>query len=298
MAIPKIAQYELPHTDSFPANKVDWAIQADKAILLIHDMQEYFVNFFDTQKSPVPELIQNIVNLKKAAKAAGIPIIYTAQPANQDLEERALLTDFWGTGLRQDTEIVGDLTPEDNDIQYTKWRYSAFKKSPLLDFLKDEGRDQLIICGIYGHIGVQATALDAFMLDVKPFIIGDAIADFSLNEHKGTLEYVTGRCGAVKSLAQAMVEMAANKHAKETLTLARMQQDVADILDLELDEVELNENLIYLGLDSIRAMVLIEKWRQAGVNINFAELVKDVTLAQWWLVLEPLVLAAKTEKAA
>ncbi len=298
MAIPKIAQYELPATDSFPANKVDWTIQADKAVLLVHDMQEYFVNFFDTQKSPVPELIQNIVTLKKAAKAAGIPIIYTAQPANQDLEERALLTDFWGTGLQQDTEIVAALMPEDDDIQYTKWRYSAFKKSPLLEFLNEEGRDQLVICGIYGHIGVQATALDAFMLDVKPFVIGDTIADFSLNEHKSTLEYVSGRCGAVKHLEQAIVEIAANMKVTDSLTLIGMQQDVADILDLEIDEVDLNENLIYLGLDSIRAMALIEKWRKAGVKINFSELVKEVTLTQWWSVLEPLILETKAQKVA
>lgn len=207
MAIPKIAQYELPATESFPNNKVNWTIAPDKAVLLIHDMQEYFVNFFDTQQSPVPALVQNIINLKAAAKAAGIPVIYTAQPANQDLEERALLTDFWGPGLKQDTAVIDALMPEGDDIQYTKWRYSAFKKSPLLDFLKAEGRDQLIVCGIYGHIGVQATALDAFMMDVKPFVIGDAIADFSLEEHVGTLGFVSGRCGAVKSIEQAVTEI-------------------------------------------------------------------------------------------
>lgn len=211
MAIPRIAQYELPHAESFPNNKVDWTIEADKAVLLVHDMQDYFVNFFDTQASPVPALVENIANLKKAAKAAGIPVIYTAQPANQDLEERALLTDFWGPGLKQDTAVIEALAPESDDIQYTKWRYSAFKKSPLLDFLNEEGRDQLLICGIYGHIGVQATALDAFMMDVKPFIIGDAIADFSLNEHKGTLDFVAGRCGAVKSLLQSENEIAGSK---------------------------------------------------------------------------------------
>ena len=208
MAIPRIAQYELPATETFPANKVKWTIDAEKAVLLVHDMQDYFVNFFDIQASPVPALVENIANLKKAAKAAGIPVIYTAQPANQDLEERALLTDFWGPGLKQDTQVIEALAPESDDIQYTKWRYSAFKKSPLLDFLKEEGRDQLIVCGIYGHIGVQATALDAFMMDIKSFVIGDAIADFSLEEHKGTLDFVTGRCGAVKSLEQAVREIA------------------------------------------------------------------------------------------
>ena len=292
MAIPRISHYELPDIASFPDNKVGWKIDSDKAVLLIHDMQEYFVNFFDTQLSPVPALVQNIANLKAAAKAAGIPVIYTAQPANQDLEERALLTDFWGPGLKQDTAILDELAPVEDDIQYTKWRYSAFKKSPLRAFLKDEGRDQLIICGIYGHIGVQATALDAFMMDVKPFVIGDAIADFSLAEHKGTLDYVTGRCGAVKHLAQAVAEISASTQTTNVLTLASMQQDVADILELELDEVDINENLIFLGLDSIRAMALIEKWRKQGVKIEFAELVKQVTLAQWWQMIEPMTMSA------
>ena len=292
MAIPRISHYELPDIASFPDNKVGWKIDSDKAVLLIHDMQEYFVNFFDTQLSPVPALVQNIANLKAAAKAAGIPVIYTAQPANQDLEERALLTDFWGPGLKQDTAILDELAPVEDDIQYTKWRYSAFKKSPLRAFLKDEGRDQLIICGIYGHIGVQATALDAFMMDVKPFVIGDAIADFSLAEHKSTLDYVTGRCGAVKHLAQAVAEISASTQTTNVLTLVSMQQDVADILELELDEVDINENLIFLGLDSIRAMALIEKWRKQGVKIEFAELVKQVTLAQWWQMIEPMTMSA------
>lgn len=292
MAIPRISHYELPDIASFPDNKVGWKIDSDKAVLLIHDMQEYFVNFFDTQLSPVPALVQNIANLKAAAKAAGIPVIYTAQPANQDLEERALLTDFWGPGLKQDTAILDELAPVEDDIQYTKWRYSAFKKSPLRTFLDDEGRDQLIICGIYGHIGVQATALDAFMMDVKPFVIGDAIADFSLAEHKSTLDYVTGRCGAVKHLAQAVAEISASIQTTNVLTLASMQQDVADILELELDEVDINENLIFLGLDSIRAMALIEKWRKQGVKIEFAELVKQVTLAQWWQMIEPMTMSA------
>ena len=292
MAIPKIASYSLPETQGFPANKVDWKIASDKAVLLVHDMQEYFVNFFDTRLSPVPELVKNIANLKAAAKAAGIPVIYTAQPANQDLTERALLTDFWGPGLKEDTEILLELMPDEDDIQYTKWRYSAFKKSPLLDFLKEEGRDQLIVCGIYGHIGVQATALDAFMMDIKPFVIGDAIADFSLTEHKATLDFVTGRCGSVKTLKQAITEIA--PQAPETVfNLDKMKADVADMLDLELDEVDINENLIYLGLDSIRAMALIEKWRKLGLKIEFAELAKQVTLAQWWALLEPQCQGAK-----
>lgn len=46
MAIPRLASYPLPQPDGFPANKVDWTPAADRAVLLIHDMQRYFVEFY------------------------------------------------------------------------------------------------------------------------------------------------------------------------------------------------------------------------------------------------------------
>lgn len=286
MAIPKIASYPLPHVEQLPANKVAWCIDAKRAVLLVHDMQDYFVNFFDTQVEPVPQLIQHIQQLKSAAKHAGIPVIYTAQPANQDPNERALLTDFWGPGLSEETAIVASLAPEEGDIQLTKWRYSAFKKSPLLDYLKESGRDQLIITGVYAHIGILSTSLDAFMHDVQPFVIGDAVADFSQQEHEFSLKYITGRAGAVKSMRQACEEIACQASDTSGLSLKIMQQDVAEMLDLPVTEVDVEENLLFLGLDSIRAMSLLEKWKTQGANLTFAQLMENVTLQQWWQSIE------------
>ncbi len=285
MAIPKIASYQLPQADSFPQNKVEWDVDSSKAVLLIHDMQDYFINFFNTSDAPVPELLKNIQSVKAAAVAAGVPVVYTAQPADQDPEERALLTDFWGTGLTEGTEIVADLAPQSTDITYTKWRYSAFKKTPLLEWMKETGRDQLIIVGVYAHIGILSTSLDAFMLDIKPFVVGDAVADFSLEEHHDALKYVSGRVGSIKSAENVIKELAIKEQANEAITLARMQQDVADILDLDLEDVELDENLMLLGLDSIRAITLFESWKKLGVTVSFTEVVKKLTLREWWQVI-------------
>ncbi|SUB72685.1 Isochorismatase [Pluralibacter gergoviae] len=46
MAIPKLQAYALPTAADMPANKVDWAFEPARAALLIHDMQEYFLNFW------------------------------------------------------------------------------------------------------------------------------------------------------------------------------------------------------------------------------------------------------------
>lgn len=286
MSIPKIPNYELPtHTD-FPENKTDWDIDPKRAVLLVHDMQEYFVNFYQADKSPICDVIENIQQLKSSAKAQGIPVVYTAQPANQDPKDRALLTDFWGTGLDdQFTNVIAELAPQNDDIQYTKWRYSAFKRTPLLDYMRENNKDQLIICGIYGHIGILATALDAFMMDVKPFLIADAMADFTKDDHEFAMKYIASRCGNVKPLALAIDEIQSHQHEKvptNNLTLESMQQDIAEILLVPLEEVELDENLTFLGLDSIRAMALHEKWLKQGANVAFKELIKTVTLKDWW----------------
>ncbi|WP_045398299.1 isochorismatase family protein [Vibrio campbellii] len=281
MAIPKIASYKIPQSETFPENTVDWKIDPKKAVVLVHDLQTYFLNFFDKTKSPVPELLENVRQVLDNARAANIPVIYTAQPANQEPNERALLTDFWGAGLTQDTDIVPEVSPQAGDIQYTKWRYSAFKKTPLLQWMQEEQRDQLIIVGVYGHIGILSTALDAFMLDIKPFVIGDAIADFSEEDHLHTLKYVAGRSGCVKSVNEFIKTMKPSD-SSSALSLESMRKDVADILDVDLDEVDVDENLIFLGLDSIRVMTLHSRWKALGFNVELAEMVALHTIKDWW----------------
>ncbi|UTZ21577.1 isochorismatase family protein [Vibrio campbellii] len=281
MAIPKIASYKIPQSETFPENTVGWKIDPKKAVVLVHDLQTYFLNFFDKTKSPVPELLENVRQVLDNARAANIPVIYTAQPANQEPNERALLTDFWGAGLTQDTDIAPEVSPQAVDIQYTKWRYSAFKKTPLLQWMQEEQRDQLIIVGVYGHIGILSTALDAFMLDIKPFVIGDAIADFSEEDHLHTLKYVAGRSGCVKSVNE-FIKTIKPSDSSSALSLESMRKDVADILDVDLDEVDVDENLIFLGLDSIRVMTLHSRWKALGFNVELAEMVALHTIKDWW----------------
>ncbi|MDO6525110.1 isochorismatase family protein [Motilimonas sp. 1_MG-2023] len=297
MAIPKIASYDLPTHTEFPTNTANWQIEPSKAVLLIHDMQEYFVGYYELNAAPMADILTNIQELKKQAKAAGIPVVYTAQPANQDPKDRALLTDFWGPGLNGDhTPVVATLAPEQDDIEFVKWRYSAFKKTPLLEYMRENNKTQLIISGIYGHIGILSTALDAFMYDVQPFVIGDAIADFTRQDHLHTLNYVAGRAGSIKTLDQAVAEVSAAKGGG--LSLNVLQFDVANTLGVDANDIDVNENLMFMGLDSMRAMTLVEKWNKQGANVSFAQLIEAVSLQEWWHAIEATLTTQQEQVSA
>ncbi|ELX8380800.1 isochorismatase family protein [Providencia stuartii] len=210
MSIPKIDNYLLPEPHELPINKVAWQLEPQRAALLIHDMQMYFLNFWAKDSPTIHTLIEHIRLLRERCHQLEIPVFYTAQPNQQSDIDRALLNDMWGPGLTRHPEqqkIVTELSPTQEDTLLTKWRYSAFQRSDLEERLQNKQRDQLIICGVYAHIGCLITATDAFMRDIQAFMIGDALADFSREEHMMALRYTAGRSGRVLNTKQALSEL-------------------------------------------------------------------------------------------
>lgn len=212
MALPQISGYR--YTPTQLTNTVNWALDPARSVLLVHDMQQYFIDAFDRSDSSaqINTAISSIVLLIKTAREQGIPVVFSAQPPRQPAEKRALLTDFWGTGLQSDdaAAVIDELQATESEI-LKKWRYSAFAHTDLRERMSTWGRDQLIITGVYAHIGCMTTALDAFMHDTQPFFIHDALADFSLEQHRMACEYVASRCGLVCSTTQVLEHLGADK---------------------------------------------------------------------------------------
>ncbi|MEF3306207.1 isochorismatase family protein [Paenibacillus sp. GYB003] len=289
MALPAIQPYPMPGRSAMPDNRVSWSPDPGRAALLIHDMQQYFADAFVAGESPLTELTANIRRLKTNCVELGVPVIYTAQPGGQTPEQRALLLDFWGPGLDDGPgrkRIVEPLAPDESDIVITKWRYSAFRKTDLLDTLRELGRDQLIVCGIYAHIGCLMTACDAFMQDVQPFFVGDAVADFSRDYHEMALTYAAERCAVVltaEETADALKRSPnAARHRRDgSISLRALREQVAGLLYETPSEIGDDDDLVDRGLDSVRIMSLAESWRRRGADITFAELAERPTLGEW-----------------
>ncbi len=278
MAIPKLTGYALPAATEIPQNKVSWAFEPERAALLIHDMQDYFINFWGENCPMMAQVVANIAALREFCKQHNIPVYYTAQPKEQSDEDRALLNDMWGPGLTrkpEEQQVIAALAPDEEDTVLVKWRYSAFHRSPLEQMLKESGRNQLLIAGVYAHIGCMTTATDAFMRDIKPFMVADALADFSRDEHLMALNYVAGRSGRVV-MTEELLPVPVSKAALRAVVLP--------LLD-ESDEPMDDENLIDYGLDSVRMMALAARWRKVYGDIDFVMLAKNPTLDAWWALL-------------
>ncbi|WP_424889139.1 phosphopantetheine-binding protein [Streptomyces sp. XH2] len=67
-----------------------------------------------------------------------------------------------------------------------------------------------------------------------------------------------------------------------SLSLDSVRLDVAAVLGEEPGDVSVDENLQDLGLDSIRVMTLVERWRAAGTAVEFAELIEATPTIRGW----------------
>ena len=68
------------------------------------------------------------------------------------------------------------------------------------------------------------------------------------------------------------------------LTLERMRADIAAMLHEDPADILNDDNLMDLGLDSMRAMTLASRWREAGAKIEFAEMAENASLEHWWAI--------------
>ena len=146
---------------------------------------------------PIPEAfaeqIDACVSIVKAARAKGVPVIFSDDnhiPAyDREIE-------LWGEhGIRgtQGGEPVAAFDLQPGDIVIPKRRYDGFFQTDLDLTLRELGVDTLIAVGADANICVLQTLAGAYFRGYKTIVPADAVWTFLVGTYEGALEYYT-RC--------------------------------------------------------------------------------------------------------
>lgn len=187
---------------SLPARPDAFSFDPSSTAVVVVDMQNDFGSpggMFDRAGldiAPIRALVPRIAAVLDAARAAGLPIVYTRQEHDPDLADfggvgaphrikhgplgvgrdvtapdgspsRILVRDTWNTA------IVPDLMPQPGDVTVGKHRYSAFFETRLDAVLRGRGIDSLVFTGATTSICVESTVRDATFRDYRCLVLRD-----------------------------------------------------------------------------------------------------------------------------
>jgi maleamate amidohydrolase len=141
------------------------------------------------------EGVRVIKRLIEAARAKGLPVIYTTNKKRPDMWDNGSWS--WKNArqnerLRTKTNldpnaIVDEIAPGPRYILIQKQKPSAFYATPLQSYLTLLGCDSLLVAGATTSGCVRATVLDAFSSNYRVAVVEDACFDRSQASHAVSL---------------------------------------------------------------------------------------------------------------
>ena len=167
---------------------------AKKALLLM-DLQKAIFGRVEAG----PELIERLKEVKSAAQAAGMLVIYVVVQFRDGFPEVGPGNKMFGmlksggfplTEGNEAVEIVGDLTPTTGDIVVTKRRVSAFAGSDLEMVLRAQQIEHVVLAGISTSGVVLSTLREAADKDYQITVLSDCCLDRDGEVHRVLMEKV------------------------------------------------------------------------------------------------------------
>jgi maleamate amidohydrolase len=161
------------------------------ALILVDFVEAYF-----DQDSPfyagVDDALSSALRIRGAARAAGIPVIYTNVVYQEGGVDGGV---FYRKIPSLEVFVSGNplggwpegLEPADDELVISKRYPSAFFGTSLAATLTDSGIDTLIITGVTTSGCVRATCVDTMSYGFTPIVVADACGDRHEAPHKANL---------------------------------------------------------------------------------------------------------------
>jgi len=159
--------------------------KADTALLLIDVINDLEFEGGDDLLVHAMPMAQRIAELKRRAKAAGIPVIYANDNFGRWRSDFTRLVTYCLETDVRGRAMVQLLQPEEDDYFILKPRHSAFFQTNLDLLLRYLGVRTLIMTGVAGDICVLFSANDAYMRDFQVVVPADCVAsEVAANNHQ------------------------------------------------------------------------------------------------------------------
>jgi maleamate amidohydrolase len=177
--------------------------------LLIVDFVMAYLDKSSPLYAHVEDALESNIRLLAAARAAGIPVIFTNVVYEKDGADGGL---FYKKIPSLRVFVKGSpygafppsLQPLDGERIISKQFASAFFGTALTDILTTEAIDTLLITGLSTSGCVRATALDALQSGFAPFVVSDACGDRHSAPHDANLFDLQAKYAEVVSEGEAI----------------------------------------------------------------------------------------------
>ena len=199
---------------------------ASRAAFLAIDLQQAFctntgsVAAQGRDITPCRDAALRCVALANAARAKGIPVIWTKIALRPDYADGGLMIHEIRPGLKEaggikagtdDAALISEAVVAPEDFVIDKPRNSAFFSSNLESLLHALDVRCLMMGGVTTSMCVESTARDAGQRDYRTFVVRDACGDFAQARHDAALDAIAFGFGRVISHNEALATMDAGE---------------------------------------------------------------------------------------
>ena len=142
---------------------------------------------------PLQEMADNAALIVKAARAKGVPVVFSDDAHLPGIDRELQLWGEHGIAGSEAAKPLASLEPQEGDYIIPKRRYDGFFQTDLDLTLRELGVDTLIAIGCDTNICVLQTLAGAYFRGYRTIVAADATATFLVGDQESGLQYFT-RC--------------------------------------------------------------------------------------------------------
>lgn len=219
---------------------VEGSFEPQRTALLIIDMQRDFCDtrgYMSSRGDDVlsaQALIPRIREVREAARAAGMKVLYTREGHRPDLGDlpsckraktRQAGAEIGSAGslgrllIRGEPgwEIISELSPAENEAVVDKPGTGAFYATDLQHLLVTQGIAHLVLVGVTTGVCVSSTAREAADRGFNVLVLSDCCAEPDARMHAIALELLTVESGYIAAITPSNALLQALRHKVLTM---------------------------------------------------------------------------------